>query len=58
MRDSYPSDISREQPESIQTLFEQAKKRARLRVVSLVRGEKTTFVTVDSRSMKNTDTAE
>ena len=33
MRDSYPSDISREQFESLQAIFEQAKKKIKPRVV-------------------------
>jgi len=35
MRDSYPSDISREQFESIEFLFKQAKKKTKPRVVEL-----------------------
>ena len=35
MRDSYPSDISREQFEPLQAIFEQAKKKTKPRVVDL-----------------------
>jgi len=55
MRDSYPSNISREEFESIQALFGQAKKKTRPRVIYLYdvlyatgQGEKTTFVIVDA----------
>ena len=33
MRDSYPNDISREQFEPLQTIFEQSKKKTKPRVV-------------------------
>ena len=33
MRDSYPSDVSREQFEPLQAIFEQAKKKTKPRVV-------------------------
>ena len=35
MRDSYPSDISREQFEPLQAIFEPAKKKTKPRVVDL-----------------------
>ena len=35
MRDSYPSDISREQFEPLQAIFEQSKKKTKPRVVDL-----------------------
>jgi len=97
MRDSYPSDISREQFEPLQAIFEQSKQQTKPRVVDLYdvlcailyvlksgcqlmmssaclsrrrknvvgevrinrgRNEKTTFVIVDAKSVKNTDIAE